>query len=838
MRSTILTLLVLSTGLAHAQTDTTRSSTADSLNLTAINNLIFTADQLEAQESEQTFSGLLQSNQDVFMRSAGFNFSAARYRVRGMDGKNFAIMLNGVPMNDPELGFGIWANWGGLNDITRYPETGVGISQNEYAFGGVQGYTNMDLRATSKRPGTRFSYSLSNRTYRNRAMLTHNTGMMDNGLAVSASVSGRWAEEGYIEGTSYSNMSYFLSLEKRLNDEQSIGLIGLGSPSLRGRSSLNTIEAFELRDDNYYNPYWGYQQGEKRNSRMRYSHKPIVMAWHEIQLNDDSKLKSTAYTQFGEYYQTRLDWVDANDPRPDYYRNLPSYLEFINEPDGIDALENAWANDVSFYQLDWDAFYQANYKNLHTVANADGTGEDFQGYRSKYIVEEAHSDPFLLGLNLNYQQELGETKHLVVGLNANMYTSDNYRELNDLLGGEYWLDINRFADGVLPTDQGAQNNLDQPNGIITYGERYGYNYEMHRRNLDLFAQYSEKLPKLDYYLGLSLNAQSFWRDGKFRNELFEDNSKGESERLGFTTGGVKAGATYKITGRHFISANVGLMSRAPLIRNSFLSPRTRNSVVPDLTTEKIASFDLNYQIRFPRFKARVTGYSATIKDQVSIFTFYSDGSNDLINLVTNGIDHSYNGLEIGFEANATSTLTLTGAIGHGQFLYTARPEVTRVIDETDTQEPTELAYMENFRVGRTPQSAINIGFNYRDPKFWFAGMDLNYFANSWIDPISTRRTESSVDGLITDDPQWDRILEQTQLDNAATLNLFAGKSWRFDYKYYLLVTVNVSNVLDKQDYITGGYEQGRPTAANLDLFDNKYAYMFGRTYFAMVRISF
>ena len=95
-----------------------------------------------------------------------------------------------------------------------------------------------------------------------------------------------------------------------------------------------------------------------------------------------------------------------------------------------------------------------------------------------------------------------------------------------------------------------------------------------------------------------------------------------------------------------------------------------------------------------------------------------------------------------------------------------------------------------------------------------------------------------MDGLVTSDPQWSAILDQTQLENSGALNFFAGKSWRFDYKYYLLLTANVSNILDNKDFNTGGYEQGRPTAANLELFDNKYGFMFGRTYFAMVRFSF
>lgn len=837
MRALLITCFLCFTVVTYAQTDTTQTQGPDSLmNSTG---LTFTANELDDQIDDQSFSGILNSNQDVYMRNAGYNFSAGRFRIRGMNSSNFHVLINGVPMNDPEIGFAIWANWGGLNDITRYPETGAGVAASDYSFGGLQGYSNINMRASSKRAGTRISYSSANRSYRNRAMLTHSTGLMDDGLAISASISARWSDEGYIQGTSYSNMGYFLSIEKVLNDRHTIGVIGFGSPSLRGRSSLSTNETYELRDDNYYNPYWGYQDGEKRNSRMRGSHKPIAMAWHRFKLNENTSFQTSLYTQFGSYYQTRLDWTDSNDPRPDYYRNLPSWLEYSGEPEGIAALQDSWANDPSFYQLDWDSFYNANSKNLHTVNNVDGIeGNSHQGFRSKYIVEEAHADPFMLGINSTVTHKLSETRRIHGGINVYSYTSDNYKVINDLLGGEYWLDVNRFAAGLLPGSQGAQNDLDNPNRIVGLDERYGYNYKMERRNLDLFAQYSEELEVIDYYVGVQLNSQSFWREGQFRNELFPDNSKGESEHSSFTTGGVKAGLTYKLSGRHFLSANTTVSSRAPLIRNSFLSPRTRNSVVNDITAEKLSSVDINYLVRFPRLKLRLTGYSAAIKDQVQIFTFYSEGSNDLINLVTSGVDHSYQGLELGFEANATSTLTISGALGHGQHLYTSRPLVTRVIDETNTPEASELSYLENYRLGRTPQAAANLGFIYRDPHFWFGGFNYSYFANIYVDPLSTRRTESVVDGLVTSDPQWSSILDQTKLENSGALNFFAGKSWRFDRKYYLLVTANVSNILNNTDFNTGGYEQGRPTAANLDLFDNKYGYMYGRTYFAMVRFSF
>jgi hypothetical protein len=48
-------------------------------------------------------------------------------------------------------------------------------------------------------------------------MITHNSGLMDNGWAYSISGSRRWAQEGYFEGTDYGANSFFASVEKRIN---------------------------------------------------------------------------------------------------------------------------------------------------------------------------------------------------------------------------------------------------------------------------------------------------------------------------------------------------------------------------------------------------------------------------------------------------------------------------------------------------------------------------------------------------------------------------------------------------------------------------------------------
>jgi hypothetical protein len=225
-----------------------------------VSNVSVSFDVLEDQAQSQDISGLLQSSRDVFVSIAGFNFSAVRYRMRGYDSENFSVFIHGVPMNDAETGWPIYAMWGGLNDVTRYPETRTGISSSQAGFGGVGGYSNMNLRPSMDRPGVNASYAYTNRSYRHRAMATYSSGMK-NGWAYTVSMSRRWAKEGYVEGTYMDALSYFAAVERKINQKHSITFIGFGAPTVQGRQGLAVQEAYDLTGNPYYNPFWGYQNG-------------------------------------------------------------------------------------------------------------------------------------------------------------------------------------------------------------------------------------------------------------------------------------------------------------------------------------------------------------------------------------------------------------------------------------------------------------------------------------------------------------------------------------------------------------------------------------------------
>ncbi len=834
--------IALFPALASAQFDTSVTAVPDtgSENLDQrIAAYSISATDLDAELNSQDVSGVLQSSRDVFNSVAGFTFGQARFRIRGFDGENTLVSLNGVLANDLETGFASFTNWGGLNDVTRWLETRTGVTPSRYNFGGVGGYSEIGLRASDLRRGTRFSYALSNRTYSHRIMLTHNTGMMANGWAFSISGSRRWAEEGYVPGSFYDAGAYFISAEKKLNARHSISFTGLGAPIKTGRQGLAVQEALTLTDDPYYNPNWGYQDGKKRNSRVGNDHKPILLLTHIFKANDSTEWTSSFLYSFGRDGQTNLNWFDAKDPRPDYYRYLPSYYSASN-PDIAADITNAWQNDESASQIDWNALYQANYNNLFTVQNANGvSGNNITGLRSKYIVEDQRADPTRLALNTVWSKALKNDLHVTAGASWNKQKTHYFKTLIDLLGGDFWMDLNQFAELDSNDPNGSQNNLENPNNVVKVGDEFGYDYDIHTRLINAFGQVEKKFRNIETYAGLSMAQTSFWREGRYVNGLFPTKSKGKSEVESFLNAGLKAGAVYKLSGRHYISANAAFVSRPPSPRTSFLSPRTRNTTIEGLTSEKVMAGDISYLVRMPRLKGRATLYYTKIMDQTWNRSFFNEDFLTLVNYTMTGVDQNHMGLELGLEAKVSPTWTITAVVAKGQYTYSSRPSATITRDNLDTAVTTgRTVYWEGYRVGGMPQTAMSLGARYQSPKFWSVGANLNYFNDIYLDPNPDRRTAEAVDGLITDDPQWSKLLDQPKLKDGVTLDVFATKSWMYKKKYRIALNASVSNVLDNQELITGGFEQLRFDTQNPDKFPAKYGYMFGRTFFAMLTFSF
>ena len=800
-------------------------------------------------------SGLLSSSQDIFQRTAAFEFSSSFFRVRGLDSDNAKVLINGIEMNKQDTGRPQWSNWGGLNDVVRNQELTTGLAPSAYTFGGVLGTTNINTRASQYRRGGRITYSSSNRSYTNRVMASYASGLMEDGWAYTIMAGRRWGDEGFQDGTLYDANSFFASVEKKINDKHSLNFTSIYAPNRRGKSSPNTQEVYDLKGIKY-NEYWGYYNGEKKNSRIKEVVEPILMLNHYWDISEKTKLNTNVGYQFGKIGNSRIDQTGGANPSPAYYQNLPSY--FLEDGDLAGAYE-AEQNFINDGQVDWDRIIDANLTN------------NISGSYAAYALYEDRNDNKQFTVNSILNSELNQNILLTAAVNYKKLDSENFAEIIDLLGSQ---------TGVLNIDNFSQNYFDEnnPDYVAFEGDKFRYNYNLYVNELSGFAQAQFKYNKVDFYLGGSITKTDYQREGLYRNGNNiidgQDNSFGKGDKLEFTGIGAKAGFTYKISGKHLLDFNGGYITKAPSIRNTYTNSRESHDYVGvrngenvpeiDITEEKIASVDASYIFRSPTVKARLTGFYTKIEDANEVSFFFTQGSTTgFIQEVLAGVDKKHFGAELGLEAQVTPTIKLKGAASVGQYTYDNNPylyinstseDFLVQNDEGNTDillNEVTTSNMKDYRVAGGPQTAYSVGFEYRDPDYWWFGATANFFDNAYVDVSPLARSTdfyTDADGLPYNDydPTLAKeLLRQEKFDNYMVVNLIGGKSWKIGDKY-IGFFASVGNLLDKK-YKTGGYEQGRKAdyralrddvALTKRTFGPKYWYGRGTNYFVNVYLRF
>jgi hypothetical protein len=801
---------------------------------------------------DQNISGVLSASRDVFVSAAAFNFSALRFRIRGYDFDNTSNYINGLPMSNLEDGFGGFNAWSGLNDVTRTRDNNVGLDAMPFAFGGVGGGSDINVRASQHRKQLRITYAISNRAYSHRLGATYSTGLLPSGWAVSLSAVRRWAQEGYIPGTFFDSYSFFAGVEKKISDKHSIGLTAFGSPTRRGRSGPAIKELYELTGTNYYNPYWGYQNGEKRNSNVSKTNQPVFILTHDWNITDRQHLTTSIGYQFGRNGVTALDWYKAIDPRPDYYRYMPSYIA-VNDSVQAGLVANAFANDTDVSQIDWERLYNVNRNSYETIQNANGSGTSVSGNRAKYILEDRRNDVNEFNAALNYENNLTDHFTLQSGVTLQEHKTHYFKTVDDLLGADFYVDVDEFAErdsALNPTF--AQNDITTPNKTAVEGDIIGYDYVNNTRKADGWVQGLFTFSKVDFFAAANLTFTQMWRKGNMENGKFLEESIGDSPKYNYLTYGTKGGITYKIDGRNYLYVNGGYFMQAPYIRNLFVSPRTRNQVVSDLSAEKIMSSEAGYIVRSPFVKGRLTGYYTQFKDQFQVNMFYLDNAltnvdgstlGGFVNYVMTGINKQHFGMEAAVDASILPGFRATAVASVGQYTYTSRPSVSIYLDSSpETVIEGRTAYLKNFYVANTPQAAYNLGLNYRGKQFWFLNVNFNYMHRMYLDFFPDRRTSQAVSyvpnpqyqqEVVTPDSElWNQIINQQEAPAAFTMDVFAGKSFKIK-NYFIYFNAGVNNVLNNTNLVSGGFEQYRfdYEGKNVDKFAPKYFYAPGINYY-------
>ena len=797
-----------------------------------------TESQIEDEEgNSQTIATLTGATDNVFYQAASYDFSLMRFRIRGYDSEYTQTTINGVTMNDAARGRFNYSMLGGLNQAFKNKSIGMGLEATAYSFGDVGGANNIATYAKDYAPGTRASVAYTNGNYYLRGMMTHATGLNKHGWALTASAAVRYSDQGIVPGSFYNSASLFLSLQKVFNPQHSLSLTAFGAPTSRAANTATYQEIYDILDNNLYNPSWGWQDGKKRNAKVVEAFDPTAIINWIWTPNDRLSLNTGVAVSKSFYSSSALNWYKSADPRPDYYRYLPSYYE---DQDVKDLYTHKWLTDESFSQINWDALYQANYLNN---LQAQETGEE-RG--STYILERRHSNQLNTSLNSTLNLRLNDYMTLQAGISARFSQASYYKTIKDLLGGSYWKDIDQFSERDYPNDYTLlQNDINNPDRKVGEDDRFGYDYNINSIYATAWLQNVINLSRWDINYGLNISYTQYQRDGKMRNGRSPENSYGKGVIHKFDNAGIKAGATYKIDGRNSISAHAYYGTKAPLFDKAYISPRIKDDAIADLQSERILSGDISYSFNYRRFHGAITGFWTDMYNQTERTSFYDDQFSTFMNYVLSGVKKTYKGVEVGLAYRLTPSITINAAGTFSRYQYKNRPTGTRSYENGQAPDTTQVVYLKNYYVGGTPQQAYSLGIKWNAPGMWFLELNGVYMADSYVS-LSPVRHEA-MPGLYKVCETEEELIQKTaeitrqeRLNDNFVLNASIGKLIYLNRTASLNINLNVDNVLNNRNIQTSGYQQGRFDYTNFSTskYPNKYYYAQGIKLYLNIGVKF
>ncbi len=370
--------------------------------------------------------------------------------------------------------------------------------------------------------------------------------MLSEKIGLTALVARR-TSDGYAEGLWLDEYTYFISLGGVFG-EHSLELTGVGSPQEHGqRTSQQTIN----RWNSYgltHNFNYGYLFEQPLNQVVNKYHKPQWNLNWNWQINAQSVLATIAYFSWGNGYGSGT-------------LGLP----FSNTASGYVNFDAAWTGNQMV-----DSTYSTTMK------------------RSTRILRNSVNNHFWTGLLSTYTSNLSQELKLTAGIDARYYLGEHYREVRDLLGGDYYLDTRDVNNPVNLAQTGNKVDYYNDGKVILYGG---------------FAQVEYKKDKYSVFLNASTSTTQFQRIDYFN---FEDGAPGQTtdwERFwGYT---VKGGVNFNIDQHNNIFVNAGYFSKAPIFDNVF---DFANNAFENAENETILGIELGYGFATPVVAFNINGF--------------------------------------------------------------------------------------------------------------------------------------------------------------------------------------------------------------------------------------
>ena len=730
------------------------------------------------------FYRAVQHRQDLYDNIADFRFDFVDYSRRGLSYSSRNLMVDGVKLRRSSIST--------LNRLGLSHRAYAGLGRGDMGSGGVAGEDNFSTMESVPVSGGNVGLFLSGRGYLGEVRSTLNY-LMDGGWSMSLHLTAKAGNDCYVKGVYNDAVDAGLRLSKEGVWGGRLSVLALCAVGDRGLRSGSTEEAYTLIGNKMYNPWWGEYDGRVRNSRYRRDLLPFVMSSYEKRLGDMTTMCVAIGGECGKRAYSSLGWYDAMTPLPDNYRYMPSY--FADEELAMEIADEWRTGNSGVTQVNWADMYAQNRRSSRGAI---------------YALEERVERQARVEAVARFSSEIGSCLKFDYGIRASVNSSRHYKQMADLLGAAYCLDVDYYLLDDDTFSRNMQNDLRRPNRRVGEGDRFSYDYALVAQELtaDVGVRYHRDRWQMDF--DLTLGGERIYRRGYYEKELFPGvGSYGRSRMSKFAPYAVKFKGGYAFSAQHYLEVATAVVTQSPLAKDLFLNPLYNNRIVDNPGLERNFAADVNYRYAAKNLELDISSYLLLSDRGREVVRAYDDLSAVYCDVDIRGIGILRCGVEAAARVWLSSSLRAELATSVGRYVYSRNPIVSHYQDADNSVVCSESeSYMDDCRVGGTPNYMATAALHYFNYRSWSASLGVNYAGGRYVDASFIRRTERVVRQGAVSQQMYDKFLSQQRLDDAMTVDASLSKWFRLG-KSRLSATLSVKNIFNKRDIVYGGYEVSR-----------------------------
>ncbi|PID28350.1 MAG: hypothetical protein CSB55_05115 [Candidatus Cloacimonadota bacterium] len=401
-----------------------------------------TKEEILNKATTEDMPELLDDTPGLFSSSTGLGES--EITMRGFEADKIQILINGIPVNDPESQKVYWSNWTGISSNAKSVQVQRGAGSSMYGSGAFGGSINIEtIEADPKHEftlRTSGGYFFTDgksadgngniddyRPGNYNVQLKYSSGHLYRGKFNYNLTAERKAGDSYLRGTDYDGWSFGVETQSVFGDH-SFNLSFIGAP----QEHHNTY----TKNDEELMKVLGREYNRANTPAQKNTYyKPQISLRHEWTISDESKVLSNLFytsgtgggrywsqdnfnVENGEVTQKELfDWDAQN-------AAFGSHALYVFEQTNGECMMEGFEADTSAAGT---VKYYYNGKRIRRADNLFASPKRYDMTWTNYSV----SNHKQYGFNTYYENQITDGFKLIMGGEARYWDADHYREIED-----------------------------------------------------------------------------------------------------------------------------------------------------------------------------------------------------------------------------------------------------------------------------------------------------------------------------------------------------------------------------------------------------------------------